>query len=123
MGRADERMLEAYTTLGFLAGQTQRIDLGAMVTAAPYRAPGLLIKQISTLDVLSGGRAWLGVGAGWYERESRGLGVPFPRVGERFERLREKLEIAHRMWAADLSPYYGKHFQLAEPLCSPLPIS
>jgi F420-dependent oxidoreductase-like protein len=123
ISKPEEDMLEAYTTLGFLAACTARARLGTLVTGVHYRHPGVLIKQVTTLDVLSGGRAWLGIGAGWYERESRGLGVPFPRVGERFERLRETLEIALHMWRGDTSPIYGKHFQLNEPLCSPMPIS
>ena len=122
IGKVDEPMLESYTTLAFLAGQTQRIELGSMVTAAGYRSPGLLIKQVSTLDVLSGGRAWLGIGAGWYEREARGLGLNFPVLKRRFEQLEETLKIARQMFDGDRRPIYGKHFQLAEPLNSPLPL-
>ena len=123
ISRAEEEMLEAYTTLGFLAAHTSRARLGTMVTGVHHRHPGVLVKQVTTLDVLSEGRAWLGIGAGWYERESKGLGVPFPSVRERFERLDETLQIAHQMWRADTRPFYGKHFQLAEPLNSPPPIS
>src|SRR5579859_4172370 len=123
IGNVEEEMLEAYTTLGFLAGQTRRVRLGTLVTGVHYRHPGVLVKQVTTLDVLSGGRAWLGIGAGWYERESRGLGVPFPSLRDRFGRLEETLQIAHRMWSGDTAPVYGKHFQLAEPLNSPVPIS
>jgi F420-dependent oxidoreductase-like protein len=123
IGAVEEEMLEAYTTLGFLAAHTRRVRLGTLVTGVHYRHPGVLIKQVTTLDVLSGGRACLGIGAGWYERESRGLGVPFPSVGERFARLEETLRIAHAMWRGDTSPIYGRHFQLAEPLSSPTPIS
>jgi F420-dependent oxidoreductase-like protein len=123
VGPPEEEMLEAYTTLGFLAAHTQRARLGTMVTGVHYRHPGVLVKQVTTLDVLSGGRAWLGIGAGWNERESRGLGVPFPPLGERFARLEETLAIAHAMWRGDTSPIYGKQFQLAEPLNSPPPIS
>ena len=122
IGKVDEPMLESYTTLAFLAGQTQRIELGSMVTAASYRSPGLLIKQVSTLDVVSGGRAWLGIGAGWYEREARGLGLNFPVLKRRFEQLEETLKIARQMFDGDRRPIYGKHFQLAEPLNSPLPL-
>src|SRR5215472_2370949 len=122
IGKVDEPMLESYTTLAFLAGQTQRIELGSMVTAAGYRSPGLLIKQVSTLDVVSGGRAWLGIGAGWYEREARGLGLNFPVLKRRFEQLEETLKIARQMFDGDRRPIYGKHFQLAEPLNSPLPL-
>jgi F420-dependent oxidoreductase-like protein len=123
IGSVEEEMLEAYTTLGFLAAHTRKVRLGTLVTGVHYRHPGVLIKQVTALDVLSGGRAWLGIGAGWYERESRGLGVPFPPVGERFARLEETLKIAHAMWRGDTSPIYGKHFQLAEPLNSPAPLS
>ncbi|MDQ6672435.1 MAG: LLM class F420-dependent oxidoreductase [Chloroflexota bacterium] len=123
IARPEEDMLEAYTTLGFLAAHTSRARLGTLVTGVHYRHPGVLVKQVTTLDVLSGGRAWLGIGAGWYERESKGLGVPFPSVRERFERLEETLKIAHHMWRADAAPLYGRHFQLAEPLNSPPPIS
>jgi F420-dependent oxidoreductase-like protein len=123
IGKPEEPMLEAYTTLGFLAGCTTRVQLGTLVTGVHYRHPGVLLKQVTTLDVLSGGRAWLGIGAGWYERESRGLGVPFPVLKDRFGRLEETLRIAHHMWRGDLQPFYGKHFQLNEPLCSPMPIA
>jgi F420-dependent oxidoreductase-like protein len=123
IGKVEEEMLEAYTTLGFLAGCTRNARLGTMVTGVHYRHPGVLIKQVTTLDVLSGGRAWLGIGAGWNERESKGLGVPFPPLKERFERLQETLEIAHAMWRGDTQPIYGKHFRLAEPINSPPPIS
>jgi F420-dependent oxidoreductase-like protein len=123
IAKPEEDMLEAYTTLGFLAAHTRRARLGTLVTGVHYRHPGVLVKQVTTLDVLSGGRAWLGIGAGWYERESKGLGVPFPPLRERFERLEETLKIAHQMWRGDVAPLYGKHFQLAEPLGVPLPIS
>jgi F420-dependent oxidoreductase-like protein len=116
-------MLEGYTTLGFLAGQTKRITLGLLVTGVTYRHPGLLAKTVTTLDVLSGGRAQLGLGAAWYEREHKGLGVPFPPMAERFERLEEALQICHQMWSDDDGPYNGKHYQLAETICSPRPIS
>jgi F420-dependent oxidoreductase-like protein len=123
IGKVEEEMLEAYTTLGFLAAHTTRAQLGTLVTGVHYRHPGVLVKQVTTLDVLSEGRAWLGIGAGWYERESKGLGVPFPPVRERFERLEETLKIAHHLWAGNTAPLYGKHFQLAEPLNSPAPIT
>jgi F420-dependent oxidoreductase-like protein len=112
-------MLEAYTTLGFLAGQTSRIDLLAWVTAVVYREPGMLAKSVTTLDVLSGGRAWLGIGAAWNEEESRGLGLPFPPTAERFERLEETLQICLQMWSGDESPYQGKHYRLDRPLNAP----
>jgi F420-dependent oxidoreductase-like protein len=119
IAKAEEAMLEAYTTLGFLAAHTRQARLGTLVTGVHYRHPGLLVKQVTTLDVLSEGRAGLGIGAGWYERESKGLGVPFPSVKERFERLEETLKIAHQMWSGETQPFYGKHFQLAEALNSP----
>ncbi len=123
VAKPEEEMLEAYTTLGFLAAHTQRARLGTLVTGVHYRHPGVLIKQVTTLDVLSGGRAWLGIGAGWYERESRGLGVPFPPLRERFTRLEETLRIAHAMFGGAREPIYAKQFQLAEPINSPMPLS
>src|SRR5215211_2994264 len=99
VGDTEEPMLEGYSALNFLAGITDRVKLGTLVTGVHYRHPGVLIKTVTTLDVLSGGRAYLGIGAGWNERESRGLGVPFPPTAERFERLEEALQIAHQMWS------------------------
>ena len=119
VGPAEHEMLEAYTTLGFLAAHTSRARLGTLVTGVIYRYPGILGKIITTLDVLSGGRAWLGIGAGWNEEESRGLGIPFPPVAERFEQLEEALQICLQMWAGDESPYDGKQFHLERPLNSP----
>src|SRR5215216_363750 len=123
LGPVDSPMIEAYTTLGFLAAHTSRVTLGTLVTGPMYRHPGMLIKQITTLDVLSGGRAMLGIGASWYEREHRGYGIPFPSQEERFERLEEVLQIAHRMWRGDRSPYHGKHYRLEEPVNSPPALS
>jgi F420-dependent oxidoreductase-like protein len=123
VGQPEEPMLEGYATLSFLAAQTRKVRLGTMVTAVIYRQPGLLVKQVTTLDVLSGGRAIFGVGAGWYEHEARGLGLPFPPLKERFERLEETLQIAHHMWRGDLSPFTGRHYQLERPLNSPPAIS
>src|SRR5690606_6198145 len=106
-----------------LAANTRRATLGTMVTGVTYRNPGLLAKQVTTLDVLSGGRAWLGIGAAWFEREHAGLGFEFPSLGKRFERLEEALQIVHQMWdPANNGPYEGKHFQLAETLCEPQPV-
>ncbi|HEY7677781.1 MAG TPA: LLM class F420-dependent oxidoreductase [Candidatus Methylomirabilis sp.] len=116
-------MLESYTTLGYLAGVTKRARLGTLVTGVVYRCPGVLIKAVSNLDVLSGGRAYLGIGAAWYQREAVGLGFPFPPLKERFERLEETLQIAKRMWAGDHSPFHGRYSELAEPLNSPQPLS
>ena len=122
-GGARDPMLEGYTALGFLAGQTSQINLGLMVTGVTYRHPGLLAKTVTTLDVLSGGRATLGLGAAWYEREHHALGVPFPPVAERFERLEETLRICRQMWSPDDGPFEGRHYQLAETICAPPPIS
>ena len=122
-GGAEQPMLEAYTTLGYVAAQTERLTLGVLVTGVMYRHPGLLAKIVTTLDVLSGGRARLGVGASWYEREQAGLGVPVVPVGERFERLEETLQICLQMWSDDNGPYEGRHYQLAETLCVPAPLS
>lgn len=122
LGGPDQPMLEGYTSLGFLAGQTRNVELGLLVTGVTYRWPGLLAKIIATLDVLSGGRAMLGIGAAWYDREHAGLGVPFPPVAERFERLTEALQICRQMWSADLGAYEGTHYQLAETACVPAPL-
>lgn len=121
-GGPPEPMLEGYTTLGYLAGVTERIRLGLLVTGVTYRHPGLLAKIVTTLDVLSEGRAQLGIGAAWYDREHAGLGVPFPPVSERFERLEEALQICRQMWGADEGPYTGRHYQLAETVCVPPPV-
>jgi F420-dependent oxidoreductase-like protein len=122
-GSAAEPMLEAYTTLGHVAARTERMTLGVLVTGVMYRHPGLLAKIVTTLDVLSGGRARLGVGASWYEREQVGLGVPVVPVAERFERLEEALQICLQMWSDDNGPFTGRHYQLAETLCVPQPLS
>jgi F420-dependent oxidoreductase-like protein len=122
-GSAAEPMLEAYTTLGYVAARTERMALRVLVTGVTYRHPGLLAKIVTTLDVLSGGRAGLGIGASWYEREQAGLGVPLVPVAERFERLEETLQICLQMWSDDNGPYDGRHYQLAETLCVPPPLS
>lgn len=114
LGGGEAPMLEGYTALGFLAGQTERLKLGLLVTGVTYRHPGLLAKIVTTLDTLSNGRAMLGIGAAWYEREHAALGVAYPPVKERFERLEETLQIVHRMWSDDDGPYSGTHYQLAE---------
>ncbi|WP_213454436.1 LLM class F420-dependent oxidoreductase [Rhizomonospora bruguierae] len=120
---AEEPMLEGYTTLGYVAALTSRMTLGLLVTGVMYRYPGLLAKTVSTLDVLSGGRARLGIGASWYEREQRGLGVPVVPVAERFERLEETIRICRQMWSDDNGPFEGRHYRLAETLNSPQPLS
>jgi F420-dependent oxidoreductase-like protein len=122
-GSAGEPMLEAYTTLGHVAAMTERMALGVLVSGVMYRHPGLLAKIVTTLDVLSEGRARLGIGASWYEREQLGLGVPVVPVAERFERLEETLQICLQMWSDDNGPFNGRHYQLAETLCVPPPIS
>ncbi len=119
VGRSDREMLEAYTTLGYLAAHTETARLLAIVTGAVYRHPGVLAKAVTTLDVLSGGRAWLGIGAAWNEDEARGLGIPFPPVAERFERLEETIQVCLRMWDESDEPFEGRHYRLARPLNSP----
>jgi F420-dependent oxidoreductase-like protein len=123
MTSADEPMLEAYTTLGYVAARTERMGLGVLVTGVMYRHPGLLAKIVATLDVLSGGRVRLGIGASWYEREQAALGVPVVPVAERFERLEETLQICHQMWSDHHGPFNGRYYQLAETLCVPAPLS
>lgn len=123
LGPAEDEMLEGYSALSYLAGFTKKVKLGTMVTGVIYRHPGILIKTVTTLDVLSGGRAYLGIGAAWNEREALGLGVPFPPVAERFERLEETLQIARQMWSDNNGPYHGKHSQLTETLNSPQPLT
>ena len=122
LGGPPEPMLEGYTTLGYLAAVTERVRLSLLVTGVTYRHPGLLAKTVTTLDVLSGGRAMLGIGAAWYDREHAGLGVPFPPMRERFERLEETLQVVTQMWAGDATPYAGAHYQLAEPVLVPPPV-
>jgi F420-dependent oxidoreductase-like protein len=116
-----EPMLEGYTSLGYLAGVTKNVRLSLLVTGVTYRQPGLLAKTVSTLDVLSRGRAMLGIGAAWYDREHAGLGVPFPPTAERFERLEETLQICRQMWSDNHGAFDGKHYQLAETINLPQP--
>jgi F420-dependent oxidoreductase-like protein len=123
IGPAEHDMLEGYTALGFLAAHTRRVKLGTMVTGVIYRYPGILVKTVTTLDVLCGGRAYLGIGAAWNEQEAKGLGTPFPPLGVRFELLEEALQIAKQMWSTNNGPYHGKHNRLEETLCSPQPLS
>ena len=119
IGPPEHEMLEAYTTLGYLAACTSRAKLVTLVTGTVYRHPGVLAKIVTTLDVLSGGRAWLGIGAAWNGEEAAGLGIPFPPVAERFERLEETLQICLQMWRGDETPYAGRHYRLQRPLNSP----
>jgi F420-dependent oxidoreductase-like protein len=118
----EEPMLEAYTTLGFLANATTRIRLGTMVTAATHRAPALLIKAVTTLDVLSGGRAWLGIGAGYNQEEARAMGLDLPPLGERYDRMVELIRLATQMWAGDQTPFNGLYVQAERPICQPRPL-
>ncbi|HEX5505986.1 MAG TPA: LLM class F420-dependent oxidoreductase [Thermomicrobiales bacterium] len=122
IGPPEMEMLEGWSALAFAAGRTRRIRLGTAVTGVTYRHPGILVKMATTLDVLSGGRTYFGIGAAWNEAEHRGLGVPFPPLAERFERLEETLQIARQMWAGDERPYVGKHYHLTRPLNSPQPV-
>jgi F420-dependent oxidoreductase-like protein len=123
MAPAEDPMLEGYTALGFVAGRTDRLRLRLLVTGVTYRHPGILAKVVTTLDVVSSGRAELGIGAAWYEREHRGLGAPYPPVAERFERLEEAIQICQQMWSDDNGPYAGRHYRLDETICSPMPVS
>ena len=123
LGPPEHEMLEAYTALGFLAAVTERVKLLTVVTAVVYREPGLLAKAATTLDVLSGGRSILGIGAAWNEEEARGLGLFFPPRAERFERLEEALRICQQMWSDDDGPFEGKHYHLARTLNSPQALS
>src|SRR5512143_817098 len=123
LGPPEDEMLECYSTLSYFAGLTQRVKLGALVTGVIYRFPGILVKTVTTLDVLSGGRAYFGLGAAWNELESKALGVPFFPPGERLAREEETLQIAKQMWSGNDGPYDGKYYQLARTLCSPLPLS
>ncbi len=123
VGAIDEPIPDAYSTLSWVAARTSRIELGTLVSSVTFREPAVLIKQVTTLDVLSCGRAWLGIGAGWFDREHIGLGLPFPSVSDRFEMLEENVQIAKQMWSGDTGPYVGKHYQLAETIGRPLPLA
>jgi F420-dependent oxidoreductase-like protein len=123
VGPPENDMLECYTTLGYLAANTTRVKLGAMATGVIYRYPGILVKSVTTLDVLSGGRTYFGIGAAWNEQEAKGLGTPFPPLATRFELLEEALQITKQMWSADDGVYHGKHNRLERTLCSPQPVS
>ncbi|KHL08975.1 F420-dependent oxidoreductase-like protein [Mumia flava] len=121
-GGATDPMLEAYTTLGYLAARTRTVRLQTLVTGVTYRSPGLLAKIVATLDVLSEGRAGLGIGAAWYEREHHAYGVPYASAGERLARLEETLQVVRQVWSDDDGPYEGQHYRLAETICAPRPI-
>jgi F420-dependent oxidoreductase-like protein len=123
VGPPEHDMLECYATLGYLAASTKRVMLGAMVTGVIYRYPGILVKAVTTLDVLSGGRAYFGIGAAWNEQEAKGLGTPFPPIATRFELLEEALQITKQMWSANDGAYHGKHNRLEQTLCSPQPLA
>jgi len=123
VGPAEHDMLEGYSTLSYLAALTKTVKLGTMATGVIYRYPGILVKTATTLDVLSGGRAYLGIGAAWFEREAKGLGVPFPPISVRFHLLEEALQIAKQMWSGSTEPYHGHHYRLTETLCRPLPLT
>jgi F420-dependent oxidoreductase-like protein len=123
VGPIENDMLEAYTTLGYLAARTERVELLAWVTAVSYRDPGLLAKLVTTLDVLSKGRAWLGIGAAWNDEEATGLGLFFPPTAERFERLEETLRICLQMWSDDDGPFEGTHYRLGRTMNVPQPLT
>ena len=116
-------MLESYTTLGYFAGLTEKAYLGVLVTGVIYRHPSVLLKMVNTLDVLSGGRAYLGIGAAWYEEEARGYGIPYPPTAERFEQLEDNLQLAHALWASDETAFAGKHFAAPAITNNPRPLA
>jgi F420-dependent oxidoreductase-like protein len=122
-GPPEDPMLEAYTTLGYLAGLTEQATLGVMVSGVMYRYPGVLVKTATTLDVLAGGRSYFGIGAAWFEGEAKALGIPFPSIGERFERLEEAIQIALQMWSEHAEEFNGQYYQLDKTLCVPRPVS
>jgi len=123
LGEPETEMIEGYTTLGFFAGLTENVKIGLLVGGVIYRHPALVIKMVSSLDVLSGGRAYFGIGAAWNEHETVSLGMRFPPTKERFEQLEEILQIAKHMWAGDTSAYQGQCFQLPYPVNNPQPLS
>ena len=122
IGPAEDFMMEGYSTLNFLSAITEKVKLGTLVTGNIYRYPGLLVKTVTTLDVLSGGRAYFGIGAGWFERESLGLGVPYPPLKERFERFEETLKLAKQMFSSNNGEFNGKYYKLKETLNHPEPL-
>jgi F420-dependent oxidoreductase-like protein len=116
-------MMEAYTTLGYIAGVTEKAYLGVLVTGVIYRHPAVLMKVVNTLDILSGGRAYLGIGAAWYEDEAKGYGIPYPSTSERFEQLEDNLKLAKALWASDEISFDGKHFSAPAITNNPRPLS
>jgi F420-dependent oxidoreductase-like protein len=123
LGPTDHEMFEAYTLLGALAARTQRVKLGTLVTGVTYRNPAILAKIVTALDVISGGRAFLGVGAAWFDVEHEALGVDFPPVKERFERLEEALQICRSMFRGERPTFEGKHYRVKDAINSPAPIT
>jgi F420-dependent oxidoreductase-like protein len=116
-------MMESYTTLGYFAGLTEKAYLGVLVTGVLYRHPSVLMKMVNTLDILSGGRAYLGIGAGWYEEEAKGFGIPYPSTAERFEKLEDNLQLAQALWNSDEASFAGKHFSAPAITNNPRPLS
>ena len=116
-------MMESYTTLGYFAGLTEKAYLGVLVTGVIYRHPSVLMKMVNTLDILSGGRAYLGIGAAWYGDEARGYGIPYPSTSERFEQLEDNLKLAKALWASDETSFEGKHFSAPAITNNPRPLS
>ncbi len=119
----NDPMLESYTTLGYLAGLTEKATLGTLVTGVIYRHPAVLLKMVNTLDIVSGGRAYLGIGAAWYEKEAHGFGVPYPNTSERFEWLEDTLQMAHQLWQSDETQFEGSHFSAPQLTNNPRPVS
>ncbi len=116
-------MMESYTTLGYFAGLTEKAYLGVLVTGVIYRHPAVLMKMVNTLDILSGGRTYLGIGAGWYEDEAKGYGIPYPSTSERFEQLEDNLKLAKALWSSDETSFAGKHFSAPAITNNPRPLS
>ena len=122
LGGADDKMLEGYTLLGALAARTKKLTLGTLVTGVTYRNPALLAKEVTTLDIISSGRAVLGIGAAWYDVEHEGLGVDFPPVGERMDRLEEAVQICRLMFTEELPTFEGRYYRIKEARNIPRPV-
>ena len=116
-------MMEAYTTLGYIAALTEKPYLGVLVTGVIYRHPSVLLKMVNTLDILAGGRTYLGIGAAWYEEEANGYGIPYPSTSERFEQLEDNLQLAKALWSGDETSFEGKHFAAPAITNNPRPLS